>query len=95
MSAAAPARTKHRIARRRQETLASLDVPAKSERDAEKQLILASMHPSRLTRNNFDWTAFVWIGGMHVGALAAPFFFTWQALGVTVFLHWLTLSIGI
>jgi stearoyl-CoA desaturase (delta-9 desaturase) len=33
--------------------------------------------------------------GMHAGALAAPFFFTWSALGVTVFLHWLTCSIGI
>jgi stearoyl-CoA desaturase (delta-9 desaturase) len=32
---------------------------------------------------------------MHVGCLAAPFFFTWQALAVAVVLHWSTCSIGI
>jgi stearoyl-CoA desaturase (delta-9 desaturase) len=36
-----------------------------------------------------------WIVAMHIGALAAPWFFTWSALGVTVLLHWLTCSIGI
>jgi stearoyl-CoA desaturase (delta-9 desaturase) len=30
-----------------------------------------------------------------VGALAAPFFFTWKALFLTVLLHWLTGGIGI
>ena len=42
-----------------------------------------------------DWVSLVWISAMHVGAVAAPFFFTWSALGVAVFLHWMTLSIGI
>jgi stearoyl-CoA desaturase (delta-9 desaturase) len=36
-----------------------------------------------------------WMILMHAGALAAPFFFTWQALGVAVGLHWLTASLGI
>jgi len=52
------------------------------------------------SKNNFklkqiDWPVFMWMTGIHVGALAAPFFFTWQALGVCVVLHWLTCSIGI
>jgi stearoyl-CoA desaturase (delta-9 desaturase) len=42
-----------------------------------------------------DWVVFAWIVGMHIGALAAPWFFTWSALGVTILLHWLTCSIGI
>ncbi len=42
-----------------------------------------------------DWIVFAWIVGMHIGALLAPWFFTWQALGVTLLLHWLTCSIGI
>jgi stearoyl-CoA desaturase (delta-9 desaturase) len=31
----------------------------------------------------------------HVGAIAAPFFFTWQALGVATFLWWLTAGAGV
>ena len=48
-----------------------------------------------ITHKNVDWTVFLWMLGMHVGALAAPFFFTWQALGTAVVLHWMTASIGI
>ena len=32
---------------------------------------------------------------LHVGALAAPLFVTWQAIVVTVVLYWLTGSIGV
>lgn len=70
-------------------------LPSKSKKQSEKEAILASYHPSRLTWNNVDWLSFIWIVGVHIGALAAPFFFTWEALGLTIFLHWLTLSIGI
>ncbi|MGG6294695.1 acyl-CoA desaturase [Leptolyngbya sp. AN02str] len=31
----------------------------------------------------------------HIVALSAPWFFSWSALGVAIFLHWLTGSIGI
>ena len=48
----------------------------------EKQAILDAFHPDRLTLKRLDWLSLVWIGGMHVGAVAAPFFFTWEALGV-------------
>jgi len=36
-----------------------------------------------------------WIIIMHLGALTAPFFFSWHGLGLMVGLHWLTGSIGI
>jgi stearoyl-CoA desaturase (delta-9 desaturase) len=42
-----------------------------------------------------DWPVFVWILVVHAGALAAPFFFTWKALGLCLFLCWFTGSIGV
>jgi len=39
----------------------------------------------------------LWVSGLHLGALLAfvPAYFTWQAVAVCVFLHWLTGGIGI
>jgi stearoyl-CoA desaturase (delta-9 desaturase) len=42
-----------------------------------------------------DWPVAVWIVVVHGGALLAPFFFTWKALGIMLFLSWLTGSIGV
>lgn len=47
------------------------------------------------------WTAgmdsptVIWIAALHIGALAAPFFFTWKAVALTAFLGWVTGGIGI
>src|SRR3954452_23954692 len=43
------------------------------------------------------WGPLIWIGVLHVGALLAfvPAYFSWQALAVCVFLHWLTGGVGI
>ncbi|MBX7165710.1 MAG: fatty acid desaturase [Pirellulales bacterium] len=46
-------------------------------------------------RNGMDWPVILWIGFLHVGALAAPFFFTWKALAVVVLLWFVTGCIGI
>ena len=43
----------------------------------------------------YDWPTLIWLGAVHVGVLAAPFFFTWKALGICVLLGWLTGSIGV
>jgi stearoyl-CoA desaturase (delta-9 desaturase) len=45
--------------------------------------------------HGLDWPTAMWIGLVHVGALAAPFVFTWQALVLTLLLHWVTGGIGI
>ncbi|MBV5259910.1 acyl-CoA desaturase [Synechococcus moorigangaii CMS01] len=43
-----------------------------------------------------DWVAVFFFGAVHLLALGlAPFFFSWSALGVCLFLHWLFGSIGI
>ena len=61
----------------------------------EQDAIFASFRPANLTWKNLDWVVLIWMIAMHLGCLAAPFFFTWKALGVTVLLHWLTASVGI
>lgn len=42
-----------------------------------------------------SWYALIWLGLAHIVCLAAPFTFTWQALAFTVFMHWITGSLGI
>jgi stearoyl-CoA desaturase (delta-9 desaturase) len=69
--------------------------PKKSSKAAEREAIFAAMHPSQLRWDNIDWVVTFWTVVMHAGAIAAPFFFTWSALGVCIFLHWLTCSVGV
>jgi stearoyl-CoA desaturase (delta-9 desaturase) len=42
-----------------------------------------------------SWVNVVFFGTFHALALLAPWFFSWSALGVAIFLHWLFGSIGI
>jgi len=43
----------------------------------------------------FDWVNVVYFTAIHAGALAAPWFFSWSALGVCLLLYWLSASVGI
>ena len=43
----------------------------------------------------YNWPVMAWIGALHIGALAAPFFFSWQGLVLALVLHWLTGGVGI
>ena len=47
--------------------------------------------------STFAWPSLLWIGALHLGALLAlvPSCFSWTAVGVCLFLHWLTGGIGI
>ncbi len=42
-----------------------------------------------------EWPVAVWLIVIHLGALAAPFFFTWQGVLATLLLGWLTGGVGI
>jgi sn-2 palmitoyl-lipid 9-desaturase len=42
-----------------------------------------------------DWLTVVFFATIHLVALLAPWFFSWSALGITLFLHWLFGSIGV
>ncbi len=44
---------------------------------------------------SLNWFAVIFFTSVHAIALLAPWYFSWSALGVTVFLHWLLGSIGI
>ncbi len=45
--------------------------------------------------SGIDWIILFWLVAVHVGALAAPWTFTWQGLAAVFLLHWLTGGIGI
>src|SRR5690242_16409965 len=42
-----------------------------------------------------DWGTIIWFSIVHAGCLAAPFFFTWKAVGLFFGLYWLTGGVGI
>src|SRR5687767_2289014 len=42
-----------------------------------------------------NWPNVIWLTLVHLGCLAAPFFFSWEAVVLTLALHWLTGGIGI
>jgi len=67
-------------------THATLAVPGVSAVNAERNESVESA---------YNWPVMGWIVGLHLGALAAPFFFTWQGLTLMFLLHWLTGCIGI
>ena len=49
----------------------------------------------RVWSNGLDWPVMGWIVVLHVGALAAPFCFTWVGLLTFCVLSWVTGSLGV
>jgi stearoyl-CoA desaturase (delta-9 desaturase) len=41
------------------------------------------------------WPTALWIGGIHLAALAAPFCFTWSGLAICLVLYYITGSLGV
>ncbi len=58
-------------------------------------MTVQSTVPEGKHRFALSWTSIALIGAVHALALLAPWFFSWSALGVMIFLHWLFGSIGI
>lgn len=54
-----------------------------------------SIPKSREDQPGLDWLAVAFFSSVHLLALLAPWFFSWSALGVMLFLHWFLGSIGI
>jgi len=46
-------------------------------------------------RKLINWANVIWLVILHIGCLAAPFVFTWEAVVLTLVLHWITGGIGI
>src|SRR5689334_22924915 len=76
---------------------AVVTAPSSETRSAvsDQELIFEGFSPSGLRWNNIDWVVLGWMTAMHIGAFAAPFFFTWQAFGVAMVMWWLTGSVGV
>jgi fatty-acid desaturase len=91
---APPKRQRSRKRRRSKETLNQAR-PIVPSRPVETDEIYDWFDPSRLSRKNVDWVVLFWMVGIHLGCLAAPFYFTWRAVGLALVLHWLTASIGV
>ena len=54
-----------------------------------------SAAPESREHLTLNWVNIAFFATIHALALLAPWFFSWSAIGVTVFLHWLFGSIGI
>lgn len=59
------------------------------------QVNLAATKKEAEERTAINWGSIIWIALLHLGCLAAPFYFTWEGLGLMVFLHWVTGCLGI
>jgi fatty-acid desaturase len=44
---------------------------------------------------DIDWPVAIWIGGIHLAALAAPFCFTWSGLAICLALYYISGSLGV
>jgi hypothetical protein len=63
--------------------------------EASKSLKWQSGKPNTVRRNNVNWEAVIWLTVAHLGALAAPWTFSWSGLGLLIFLHWVCGCIGV
>jgi fatty-acid desaturase len=69
----------------------ALKTPRKSQPDGNQPQPQKTDEPVRL----INWANVIWLTILHTGCLAAPFFFSWEAVALMVGLHWLTGGIGI
>ncbi len=82
-AAAAAEAAKKRKLKKHQHSSSSNAATVQKERDASE---------ARTVR---AWGTIFWLGILHVGALAAPFTFSWEGLALTAGLHWITGGLGI
>lgn len=66
--------------------------PANSEQDNSET---TGERGINLFPEGVDWPAASWLIALHVGALFAPFTFTWTGLVLAIGLHWITGGLGI
>jgi len=66
-----------------------------SQKAARKLDMARPTASERMRFANVSWWAVGWLTMAHVVCLAAPFTFTWEALGIAVVLHWMAGSLGI
>jgi len=82
---------------RRNYTTLTLDrgVPLVSLSHPTQRIFVSKEPVVILDRNGLNWPTTVILVLIHIGALAAFFFFTWKALIATVILYWVATGLGI
>ncbi|MCA9049019.1 MAG: fatty acid desaturase [Planctomycetaceae bacterium] len=76
----------------------SPEIEARRQRTkAENEILREAFSRSQLRTDNIDWVVTLFILTIHAGCIAAlfPALFSWQAVGICVFLHWFTCSVGV
>ncbi|MDA1016216.1 MAG: acyl-CoA desaturase, partial [Planctomycetota bacterium] len=68
---------------------------ASTATDIREDLLRRAFSRENLRWGNLSWPVLGWFAFMHIGCLAAPFFFSWTGVVLCVVMHWLTASIGI
>lgn len=63
--------------------------------DTDGQSVATRQSKGARWASGLDWGTIAWIGLLHVGALAALFYFTWVGAATALVLFWLTGAIGI
>ncbi len=63
--------------------------------DAELQGKVLASAKSKHFPHGIAWGAAAWIAVVHLGALAAPWTFTWAGLGVMLLMYWITGGVGV
>lgn len=65
------------------------------QKAAKKRDMARPTKAERIRTDNLSYWAIGWLAMAHLACLAAPFYFTWQALVVALVLHWVAGSLGI
>lgn len=76
-------------------TTAILELPTEQDLNAAAfKIIGPGAFPSSV-KMEIKWLPFLFIWGVHIAAIPAFFTFSWEALALCVFLHWVTGGIGV
>lgn len=62
---------------------------------SETESLRKSFSREQLRWDNVDWVVTIFMITVHLGCIAAPFYFSWTGLAVCAVMHWMTCSIGI
>ncbi len=79
-------------------TFTEPESPASDKQEATVKKRRKDVAPTTVDRRRFanaSYWAIGWLTMAHLVAFTAPFYFTWEALAVTLVLHWMTGSLGI
>ena len=74
---------------------ASEALQRRGRRQSDDENLRESFSKQRLCWSRIDWVVTGFLVVVHLGCLAAPFFFSWPGLLVFLALHWLTCSVGV